>query len=69
MLRYLTNHRVYDEELYSNFVDQISERLLNCSNREQFEEYVRALCFSQEPLSNQPQDHFNDLLEVLDFYQ
>ena len=34
-----------------------------------FDRYVRELCFSQDPVTNKPMDHFNDLLEVLDFYQ
>lgn len=67
VLRFMSNYKVFDRELFQNFINELHKT--RKYSDEQFETYVRNLCFSQDPVSNQSMDHFNDLLQVLDFYQ
>ena len=51
VLRFLANHKVYDEELFENFVRQISQSMASMSDHKA-KEFVRELCFLQDPIQN-----------------
>ena len=52
MLRYLSNHLIFDEELFTNFTKEITQELVK-KNDDEVDEYLKSLCFSQDPIQNE----------------
>jgi len=67
VLRFLQRHQVFNEGLFSDFTQWFFHSVRQTKEKD-FEQAIAKMCQSQDPLTNERLDHFDDLLTVLDFY-
>lgn len=67
VLSFLSFYKIFDRQLFQNFIKDL--KMLKTDSSGKFETLLTSVCSSRDPIDNNSLDHFNELLQLLDFYQ